>query len=291
MKRAYIIIIALILTGSVVYLRLVRPAPETSIARPALQTPIPAQTPPLEKAPKAPKDYAFKVGERFTYVIAWQGIPIGEATSTVEAITTYKGYEVYKIVVRAGTNDFLSAIFKIRDSFISYMDTETLESRCFEVSLREGGYKKDLVVDYDWDNRIATYQNLTDGSIKKSALRPGARDPVCASYYFRTLPLNPDEHIVLGINASEKNYEIGGTVIKEAKITVPQMGKFDAFLVEPYVKQKGEYENRVSVKGYVSQEPNRILLLIKMQVLELIPWLGEVTAKLEKIEYITPAQD
>ena len=284
MKRIFIAAIAVIFVAGVVFLRLAKNAQSPIVALTTIEMPLAEETP-----VETPIDYVFKVGERLTFVIAWQGIPIGTATSTVEEITTYKSHEVYKIVVKAGTNDFLSAIFKIRDSFITYMDTKTLESRCFEVSLREGSYKKDLVVDYDWDKMIATYNNLTNGSVKQSKLEPGSRDPVCASYYFRTLPLSPEDDIVLDVNSSEKNYAIGGSIVKETEMAIPNVGTFDAFLVEPYVKKGDEYENRVSVKGYVTQEPNRLLLLIKLRVLKIIPWLGEVTAKLDKIEYITPS--
>src|SRR4030042_427971 len=181
-----------------------------------------------------PKPF-FTVGERLTYIVAWKGIPVGRATATVDGMVNYRGYEAYKIVVIAKSNDFLSKLFRIEDIFTSYIDKDKLISRHYEATIREGSYKKDLVVDYDFQKRIAIYRNLRDGSEKTCPIEENVRDPVSAAYFFRVMPINVGDKVKITVNLNEKNYEIFCNVDKIATITLPEIGSFDAFLIKPYV--------------------------------------------------------
>jgi hypothetical protein len=233
---------------------------------------------------------SFTVGEKFTYLIAWKGIRVGTATITVEELTTFKEYEVYKIVVAAKTNDFLSKLFRVEDTFTSYMDKDKLISRHYEAVQREGKYKKDIVVDYDFENYIATYKNLRDGSVKTASIKENVQDPVSAAYFFRTVPVRVGDKIEVTVNLNEKNYDIHADIDKSASITLPEIGTFDAFLIRPYVKLKGKRQRRGKVWGYLSRDERRLALFWVVKVLE-IPWIGEVTATLKKVEYISPSKD
>ena len=231
----------------------------------------------------------FIIGERFTYFAAWKGIPIGSATATVEELTTFKGREVYKIVVVATTNKFLSKLFPVKDTYTSYMDKEKLISRRYEASLREGRYKKDLVVDYDSKKNVATYTNLTDGSVKMYPTGKDVRDPICAAYYLRTIPLKLGDRIDIAMNLCENNYEVIGDIAERVSVSISKMGTFQAFLIRPYVKLHGVRQRRANAWGYLSADKKRIALFMVVRVLE-IPWIGNVTVTLQKIENIAPAQ-
>ena len=227
----------------------------------------------------------FTVGERFTYLTAWKGIPVGTATATIEELTTFEGYEVYKIVVVAKTNDFLSKIYKVDDTFISYMDKDKLISRHYETVQREGNYKKDLVVNYDFQKNIATYKNLRDGSVKTCPIEKNVQDPVSAAYYCRTIPISVGDKIKITVNLNEENYEVFGNIEKRARITLSEIGTFDAFLIKPYVKLDGKRQRRASAWGYFSADEKRLCLYGVIKVLE-IPWIGEISATLKKVEYL-----
>lgn len=227
----------------------------------------------------------FTVGEKFTYLIAWKGVPVGRATATIEGLTSFKGYEVYKIVVVAKTNDFLSKLYKVEDTFISYMDKKRFISRRYEAAQREGNYKKDLVVDYDFQKCVAMYKNLRDGSLKTCPIKKDVQDPVSAAYFFRTMPVKVGDEIKITVNLNKKNFEIFGRIDKKALVTTPELGTFEAFFVKPYIKLKGKRQRRAKIWGYLSADKRRLGLCMVVKVLE-IPWVGEITATLEKVEYI-----
>ena len=228
---------------------------------------------------------SFTVGERFTYLGAWKGIPIGRATVTVEELMAYKDYEVYKIVVIAKTNKFLSKIYKVEDTFISYIDKDKLISRRYEAVRREGRYKKDVVVEYDFKKYIATYNNLLDGTIKNCPIEENVQDPVSAVYFFRTIPADVGDEIKISLNLNEENYEVVGNIEKTARVDLPELGSFDAFLIKPYIKFEGKRQRRASAWGYLSTDEKRLGLYMAIKVLE-IPWIGNITITLEKMEYL-----
>ena len=226
----------------------------------------------------------FTVGEKLTYLMAWKRIPVGTATVTVEALTTFKGYDVYKIVVTAKTNVFLSKLFKVEDTFTSYMDRDKLISRRYEATIREGRYKKDLVVDYDFAKHLATYRNLTDGSVKTTPVEKNVHDPISAAYFFRTMSLKTGDKIKITVNLCERNYVIFADVEKMVTADLPESGTFEAFMIKPYIELEGKRQKRAMARGYISAGKRRLVLYAVIKVLE-IPWIGNVTATLREISY------
>jgi len=223
------------------------------------------------------------VGEEFTFLVAWRGISIGKAVATIEELTTFKGYEVYKVVVTAKTNKFLSKLFPVDDTFISYIDRDKRISRHFEAIIKEGKYRKHLVVDFDFEKYIATYRNLKDGSVKTCPINKDVQDPVSAFYFFRTMPLSLGDTIDISVNHNEKNYGVVVNIDKKAELIVPKIGKFEAFLITPYLKLDGKRMRRAKTRGYLSSDKNRLPLYVSVKVLE-IPWLGVVTATLMNVD-------
>ena len=231
----------------------------------------------------------FTVGEKLTLEGAWQGINIGNATATIEELMTFRGYEVYKIVVVAKTNKFLFKLFPVEDIFTSYVDSTTFTSRHYEAKRREGNYRKHLVVDYDFDKLTATYTNLKDGTVKTSTIVKDVHDPISASYFCRTIPINVGEEVKIKVNLNEKNYEITAPIVKKVSMTISDLGTFEAFLVKPYIKLDGKRQKRARTWGYISTGEKRLPLYGDVKVLE-IPLVGNVTGILKKVEYIEPVK-
>ena len=225
------------------------------------------------------------VGERLTFLAAWKGIPVARATATVDALMSFKEYEVYKVVVTAKTNKFLSKLFRVEDTFTSYVDKEKLISRRYEAIIREGKYKKDLVVDYDLDRGIAMNKNLLDGTVKESPIEKDVHDPISAAYSLRTMPIKVGDEVRMTVNLNEKNYKVIADVEKAVTIDLSGVGEFGAFLIRPYVILEGKRQKRGKAWGCLSTGKKRLAAYMAVRVLE-IPWIGEVTATLEKVEYL-----
>jgi len=209
------------------------------------------------------------------------GHSVGTITASVKGIENIKGRDAYVLEVTAKTNNFCSAIYKVEDRFVSYMDTEHFYTLRHEVYRREGKYKKDAVTEFDQVNHKAYFENFLDKSKKDFDIPPNIQDTLSASYYFRLLPVEIGKRIEYAVCNNESNYQLFGVVESKEYIRLPKVGKRGAFHIQPYAKLKGEKVKKGKVSGYFSTDSKRIPLLAVVQA----PMFTEVNASLEKIEY------
>ena len=219
--------------------------------------------------------------EKLTYTVRWLGIPVGIITASIKGISEINGRKAYKLEVTAKTNAFCSAIYRIDDRFISYMDIESLYTLRHEVYRREGRYKKDAITDFDHKNKKAYYQHLPGDLIETIDIPYGVQDTLSACYYFRLLSLNVGDKIEYSVYNNEKIYQLFGAIEAKDYIRLPRLGKKAAFYIQPYAQIEGEQVKKGRVGGYFSADSRRIPLLAVVQA----PMFTEVTASLDSIEY------
>ncbi|MFC1548877.1 DUF3108 domain-containing protein [Candidatus Omnitrophota bacterium] len=223
----------------------------------------------------------FHTGKRLTYLIAWNNIPVGSIVTETGNIMKYKGRDVHVVTLVTESNKFLSKIYRVEDTYISYVDTETISSRRYEANRREGNYRKHVIVEYDFNNLEATYTSLTDGSVKRCKIRKNVQDPLSAMCYFMTLPIKLDEKINITVNLNEKNYELFAMVEDIDMVTLRGLGAFPAFKIRPYAELRGARVKKGRAWMYFSADENRYPLRGVVR----IPF-GRVTATLRSVEEI-----
>ncbi|MGB2631092.1 MAG: DUF3108 domain-containing protein [Candidatus Omnitrophota bacterium] len=219
--------------------------------------------------------------KRFTFLMAWNGIPIGSVVAEIGDIIRYRGRDVYVVTLITRSNKFLSKIYKVEDKYISYVDTETMTSRRYEADRKEGNYRKHVIVEYDFDKNEAIYTNLTDGSVKRCAIEKDVQDPLSATFYFMTVPVKVDDEIRITVNLNEKNYKVFGKVESLNLIKLPGLGSFPAFRIRPYAILGNERFKKGRGWLYVIADKRRYPLYGVV----LIPF-GKVTSTLAKVEDI-----
>jgi len=219
--------------------------------------------------------------ERLKYVVRWLGVPVGDITASVNGIKKINGRDSYELEVVVKTNAFCSAIYRIDDRFISYMDVEGFYTLRHEVYRSEGKYKKDAVTDFDQIKHKAYFKNMLDGSEKTFGIPDKVQDTLSACYYFRLLPIEIGQKIEYAVCNNESNYNLFGLIESKEIIKIPRLGKRGAFYIQPYAKLKDEKVKKGRVGGYFSCDAKRLPLLAVVQA----PMLTEVTASLSEIEY------
>ena len=70
-----------------------------------------------------------------------------------------EGRPAYHTEAQGHSNDVLSTFYPIHDELESYIDAETLQPLQFEKRQREGGYRADEIVTFDYDRLTATYRS------------------------------------------------------------------------------------------------------------------------------------
>lgn len=202
----------------------------------------------------------WKIGEYFQFSIDWNGLNGGSALMQVQNIQSVDGHRAYRIVTKAESNSFVSKFYKVRDRAESFIDAESLYTRRFEKHLREGGYKKDLLVRFEQEDRKAYY----DGG-KTYDVAAQVHDVLSAFYYVRTRPLPDGAVFSIPAHDNEKSYDLVVKVYKRERIEVPA-GKFDCVLVEPILKSEGVFKSKGQILVWLSDDERRIPVMVKTKV-------------------------
>lgn len=211
----------------------------------------------------------FGEGEKFTYNVQYGIVNAGEATLEVRNISVVDSIACYNIVSNARTNDVFSVFFKVRDRFVSLMDTTALVSVRYEKNIREGKFKRQEAVRFDQKKHKATYKD------KVVVIAPRTQDVLTSMYYIRTLPLKVGQSIALANHTDGKNYPLVVRVLRKERITV-EAGTFDCLVVEPFLRGPAIFNQKGRLTVWMTDDRYKIPVLMKSKVI-----IGAVSAVLK----------
>lgn len=215
----------------------------------------------------------FGVGEKFVYSVQYGLITAGEATMEIRNISAIDSIPCYNIISDARTSNVFSKIFKVRDRFVSLMDTTNLVSLQYEKHLREGNFKKDEYVRFDQKAHKAIYKDV------EIPIPPRTQDVLSSMYYMRTLPLRVGHSVSLANHTNGKNYPLLIKVLREERITV-DAGTFDCLVVEPFLREPGLFRQKGRLTVWVTNDRYKIPVLMRTKVV-----IGSVSAVLKSYTY------
>ena len=224
----------------------------------------------------APPEGSLRVGERLGFHGRWFGIPVGRGWIEVKELTEINGRPAYHIEAQGHSNEFLSTFYPIQDSLHSYLDATTFQPLRFEKSQREGRYRAEEVVEFDYGRLLATYHSRLNHSTKEIPIPEDVHDLISAFYYLRTRPLDPTQPIYLDIYSDEKVYRTEVAPLNTVMLELLWRGTFPCIVFEPKATFKGVMVRRGRVWVYLSAEASRIPLLVKVST----PW-GPMTGVID----------
>ena len=212
-------------------------------------------------------DFPFKPGERLTYALRWGFIPAGEAVLEVQPMAEVEGKAAYHFVMTAKSNSFIDAFYKVRDRIDAYADANMQHSVLFTKKQREGNYKRDVVISFDWAQNQAQYENK--GKKKDPIpLLPGSFDPLSAFYYIRHVEMKPGVKISQAITDGKKN--VVGEVTVARRETIKVNGtSYDTLLLIPDLKHVGgvfKESEKAKMQIWVTADSRHIPVRLKSKV-------------------------
>ncbi len=95
----------------------------------------------------------FQVGEKLSYVLKWSIIPVGESELQILDGSEELGQPAFLFRVTARSYPLIDLIYKVRDRIESYADRSMTHSLLYRKKQREGSYKKDSLVKFDWNQQ------------------------------------------------------------------------------------------------------------------------------------------
>ena len=217
------------------------------------------------------------VGERLSFHGRWFAIPVGYGWIEVKEIVTVDGRSAYHIECQGHSNDVLSTFYPIHDVVHSYLDVETLRPLRFEKHQREGHYRADEVVTFNYATQVATYRSLLNQSVKEIAFPADVQDLISALYWFRAQPLQPNTTSHLNLYTDEKIFQTAIQVKQPMLLELLKRGTFPCVVVEPIAAFKGLFVRRGRLWAYLTVDQYRLPLLVRVTT----PW-GPMSAVIDE---------
>src|SRR5690554_6554828 len=127
---------------------------------------------------------AYGDGEWFKFRVHYGFVTAGYASLEVKS-TTLKGKDVFHVRGFGETVGVSRWFFKVEDDYQSYIDQEKNIPYKFIRKIDEGGYTKDIEVDFDHYSRKATVNDKKHNEISVFSFPQETQDMISAFYYLR----------------------------------------------------------------------------------------------------------
>lgn len=221
---------------------------------------------------------AFQAGEWFKFRIHYGMFNASYATLEVEE-TTLDNKPVYHVKGRGKSTGLLHLFFKVDDDYQTYIDRGNGKPYKFIRNINEGGYTKDLEIDFDHSARKAYVFDKKHQENHTYTTKDNVHDMLSAFYYLRNNikneELSPGDEMHLNLFIDDENMDfkvrfLGREVIKT------KFGKVPALKFRPLVMAGRVFEEKESLTFWISDDKNRIPLKIEADLA-----VGSLDADLE----------
>jgi hypothetical protein len=213
---------------------------------------------------------AFRRSEYCTFDVNYGFITAGEAVLKVSD-TLYNQRKCYHVAFELNSKPFFDAFYKVRDRYVTLIDAEGMFPWRFEQHIREGGYKRDFVAEFD---QVTHQVSTTD---KKIDIPPYVQDIMSAFYFTRTIDFTnfrAGDKIHLQNFYKDSTYELDVKFKGRETIEV-DAGKFRCIIVEPLVKEGGLFKNEGRILVWLTDDERHLPVKVAAKII-----IGSVEAEL-----------
>lgn len=212
----------------------------------------------------AQKD-AYGDGEWFKFRVHYGFVTAGYASLEVES-KTLKGKDVYHVRGFGETVGVSRWFFKVEDDYQSFIDREKNIPYKFIRKIDEGGYTKDIEVDFDHNSRKAIVNDKKHNEISVFSFPEETQDMVSAFYYLRnnvdTKNIKEGDVIEINMFFDKENFKFQLRFIGREVLST-NFGRVQTLIFRPFVQSGRIFKEKESLTVWISDDDNKIPLLIK----------------------------
>jgi len=214
---------------------------------------------------QAQSQKAFNAGEWFKFRIHYGPFNASFATLEVDE-TQINGNPVYHIEGKGKSTGLLHWFFKVDDNYQTYIDKQTGKPYKFIRNINEGGYTKDLEIEFDHSDNKAFVFDKKHNENHTYTTKPNVHDMLSAFYYIRNNikndELRPGDEMRLNLFIDDENMDfklkfLGREVIKT------KFGKVATLKFRPYVMAGRVFKEQESLTFWVSDDANKVPVKIE----------------------------
>jgi hypothetical protein len=220
-------------------------------------------------------NHAFKVGEKLTFDLKYGFVTAGVSVMQIQDIRKIFGRKTYHITFDVNSVPSFDWIYKVRDRYVTYVDTQGIFPWRFEQHLREGSFTRDFSAFFDQKRGKA---KTSDGTYD---IPKYVNDIVSAFYLARTFDyskMKVGNIIYLKNFYKDKYYDLNIKYLGKEVIDAPA-GKFNCIIVEPMIKEDELFKSEGSIYVWLSDDSLKIPVRVKTKVV-----VGSVDAYLKSYE-------
>lgn len=210
----------------------------------------------------------FKAGEWFKFRIHY-GIfnasyaTLGLTKDTVKnkAVLHAKGY---------GTTTGLARwFFKVEDHYDTYFDEKKVIPYRFVRDIYEGGYTKNLEINFDHDQNLAHVNDKKHQKKESFLIAENAQDLISAFYYLRAFfprdKLTINETFGINMFFDKENYVFKMKYVGK-EILPTKFGKIKCMKFRPYVQSGRVFREKESVTIWITDDFNKIPIRLQAEL-------------------------
>jgi len=212
---------------------------------------------------------AYQEGEWLKFRIHYGFLNASYATLHVKS-DKINDVPVYHVVGRGKTTGFASVFFKVDDTYESYFGKEDSMPYKFVRKLNEGGYTKDIEIDFDHDKHVAIINDKKNNKKRNFATQGEIQDLISAFYYLRN-NFNVDDLEIGKSIELDMLFDDDGVFKFRLKYLGKEtlrtkFGKVQCLKFRPYVQSGRVFKEKESLSLWVSNDLNKIPIRIKAEL-------------------------
>ena len=213
------------------------------------------------------KTLPFSPGEQLVYQIRWETVEAGVASFYVLPVTTLDQQPCRHFSLKVETSPLVDVVYEVRAKLDSYTDLALGHSIRYGKK-ETGSEPRDILVQFDWEKRIARYSNFNAGK-KPIAIPPGTFDPLAAFYKLRCMDLGTKKEIKFPITDGKRCFMGRAKVLGKETITCFNT-TYDTYVIEPELIHFGgvfEISDKPTLRLWITSDERRLPVRIQSKVI------------------------
>lgn len=202
----------------------------------------------------------FKSGEWFEFRIHYGIFNASYATLELSK-DTINGIPVFHASGYGRTTGLARLFFKVEDHYDTYFDEKKIIPYWFVRDIYEGGYTKNLEINFDHENDLAQVHNKKNNTKESFEIEEDAQDLMSAFYYLRTFypreKLKVNETFSINMFFDNENYVFKMKFLGNETLTT-RFGKIKCLKFRPYVQSGRVFREKESVTIWITDDENKI---------------------------------
>ena len=180
--------------------------------------------------------------------------------------TIINNKKLFKSTAVGRTTGLASLFFKGDDIYESIFEREFVKPIKSRRDIDEGGYTKDIEIDYDYINKKAIVNDLKNNEIKYVTIKQNVQDIISTFYFLRNHfdieKLNENDFINITMFFDAENYDFKMKFIGYENVKT-KFGVVNCLKFEPYIQAGRVFGDSGDLYLWVSNDQNKIPIKIE----------------------------